>query len=38
MTDQKDFEKRIKEADVVITNLINERRIITKLSEPDKIY
>ncbi len=33
----KQFDQRIKEADSVITSLIRERKIITKLSEPEKI-
>lgn len=32
----KQFDQRIKEADSVITNLIRERKVITKLSESEK--
>lgn len=36
MVDQKEFDRRIKEADIIITNLIREKKI-TKLSEQEKI-
>ena len=37
MINPKKFEERIKEANLIITNLINEKKIITKLSEAEKI-
>ena len=35
--EQKRFNERIKEADLVIIDLINERKIITTLSEQEKV-
>ena len=37
MINPKQFEERIKEADTIITNLIQEKKIITSLSESEKI-
>jgi len=37
MINPKQFEDRIKEADTIITNLIQEKKIITSLSEQEKI-
>lgn len=35
--ESKHFDQRIKEADSVITSLINEKKIVTKLSESEKL-